>query len=45
MVVGLFMHVLANSLFSFIFRSMGYEDDKVMVMIFIGQVEMYQPCN
>jgi hypothetical protein len=45
MAIGLFMHVLANSLFSFIFRSMGYENGKVMVTIFNGQVETYQPCN
>jgi hypothetical protein len=24
---------------------MGYEDGKVMVTIFVGQVEMYKPCN
>jgi len=45
MVVGLFMHVLANSLFNLIFKSMDYEDGKVMVMIFVGQIEMYKPCD
>ncbi len=45
MVVGLFMHVLANSLFNLIFKSVDYEDDKVMVTIFVGQVEIYKPCN
>lgn len=45
MVVGLFMHVLANNLFNLIFKSMDYEDGKVMVMIFVGQIEMYKPCD
>ncbi len=45
MVVGLFMHVLVNNLFYFILRLMGYEDGKVTVTIFIGQIEMYQPYN
>jgi hypothetical protein len=45
MVVGLFIRVLANSLFNLFFRLMGYEDGKVMVTIFVGQVEMYKPCN
>ncbi len=45
MVVGLFMHVLANNLFNLIFKSMDYKDGKVMVMIFVGQIEMYKPCD